>query len=198
MSMTGSITSAQRRRRWSAEEKARIVQDVGVVGGAPGRDRAEPGVHLPAAVCRGRAVGGRNRRTMVPFSEYRMLQLQVRERQRLLGKKRWRTRCCATRSNWRSQKTAVAFALAASGRHAVRTIADTRDVCPLQSGCASGAGAQPPASRAASATRGGTCRRDQGADCRPADPRLLEHSPCLVFCFPRADHRPDQISGCRE
>jgi transposase len=87
MSMTGSITSAQRRRRWSAEEKARIVQDVGVVGGAPGRDRAEPGVHLPAAVCRGRAVGGRNRRTVVPFSEYRTLQYQVRERQRLLGKK---------------------------------------------------------------------------------------------------------------
>ena len=59
--MTGSIdrveviTSVQRRRRWSAEEKARIVQETpafhtlragvfGVAGGAAARDCAEPGV----------------------------------------------------------------------------------------------------------------------------------------------------------
>jgi hypothetical protein len=41
------ITSVQRRRRLSAEEKARIVQeryvrgDVGVAGGAPARNRGQ-------------------------------------------------------------------------------------------------------------------------------------------------------------
>jgi Transposase len=68
MPMTGSIdrveviTSVQRRRRWSAEEKARIVQETY----APGMSvlliarqhggGAEPGVQMAAALRRGRAV----------------------------------------------------------------------------------------------------------------------------------------------
>src|SRR5215472_2275745 len=86
------ITSVQRRRRWSAEEKAAIVPgdlcggDVGVSGGASVRDRAEPAVHLATALCRWRIVGGGGRRGGVAASEYRALQRQVRELQRLLGK----------------------------------------------------------------------------------------------------------------
>ena len=93
MSMTGKIdrveviTSVQRRRRWSAEEKARIVQEtyapgmsVSLVarrhGIAPSQLYAEGGL---SAVGAGEEV--------VPASEYRALQHQVRELQRLLGKK---------------------------------------------------------------------------------------------------------------
>jgi transposase-like protein len=74
VSMTGKIdrleviTSVQRRRRWSAEEKARMVQEtyapgmsVSLVARQHGT-AAEPAVHLAAALCRGRALGGRRRR----------------------------------------------------------------------------------------------------------------------------------------
>ena len=61
MSMTGKIehveliTSVQRRRRWSAEEKAAIVQQTYAPGMsvslvAPARDCAEPAVHLATAL----------------------------------------------------------------------------------------------------------------------------------------------------
>lgn len=38
------------------------ARDVGVAGGTAARDCAKPGIHLVAAVCRGRAVGGRGGR----------------------------------------------------------------------------------------------------------------------------------------
>ena len=41
---------------------------------------------------------------VVPAAEYRALQHQVRELERLLGKKTLEMRCCATRSNWRIPK----------------------------------------------------------------------------------------------
>jgi putative transposase len=44
------------------------------------------------------------------------------------AKRPWRTKCCATRSNWLSQKTVVAVALAGAGRHAVKTISDALGV----------------------------------------------------------------------
>ena len=73
MSMTGNIerieviASVQRRRPWSAEEKARIVQETYVPGMsvslvARQHGIAPSGVHLAAAVRRGRAAGGRCRR----------------------------------------------------------------------------------------------------------------------------------------
>lgn len=42
---------------------------------------------MATALCRGRVVSGRRRRRVVAASEYRALQHQVRELQRLLGKK---------------------------------------------------------------------------------------------------------------
>ena len=60
------IRSVQRRRRWSAEEKAPIVQETYAAGisvslVALARDRAEPTVHLAPALRQRRAVGGRGR-----------------------------------------------------------------------------------------------------------------------------------------
>ena len=63
MSMTGNIdrveviTSVQRRRRWSAEEKARTVQETYAPGmsvalvGAAAWGRARTQCHLASAVC---------------------------------------------------------------------------------------------------------------------------------------------------
>src|ERR1051325_896340 len=107
VSMTGNIdrveviTSVQRRRRWSAEEKARIVQETPAFAG--GRLYA-PGMSV-SLVARQHGVA-RNQvftwrrlyaegalsaigagEEVVPASEYRSLQHQVRELQRLLGKK---------------------------------------------------------------------------------------------------------------
>ncbi len=99
MPMTGSIdqgeviTSVQRRRRWSAEEKARIVQETFAPGMSVSLVARQHGI-APNQVFTWRrlyadgalsAVGAGEE--VVPASEYRALQHQVRELQRLLGKK---------------------------------------------------------------------------------------------------------------
>ena len=99
MPMTGSIdrveviTSVQRRRRWSAEDKARIVQETYAPGMSVSLVAQQHGV-APNQVFKWRqlyaegalsAVGAGEE--VVAASEYRALQHQVREPQRLLGKK---------------------------------------------------------------------------------------------------------------
>ena len=99
MPMTGNIdrveviTSVQRRRRWSAEEKARIVQETFAPGMSVSLVARQHGV-APNLLFTWRrlyaegallAVGAGEE--VVPTSEYRALQYQVRELQRLLGKK---------------------------------------------------------------------------------------------------------------
>ena len=99
MPMTGSIdrveviTSVQRRRRWSAEEKARIVQETYAPGMSVSLVARQHGIG-PNQVFSWRrlyaegalsAVGAGEE--VVPASDYRALQHQVRELQRLLGKK---------------------------------------------------------------------------------------------------------------
>src|SRR5262249_41182936 len=87
------ITSVQRRRRWTAAEKVRIVEE-----------DFEPGITV-RLVARGHGVAPNQLFTwrrlvvegaltaagsgeqVVPASDYRALQSQVRELQRLLGKK---------------------------------------------------------------------------------------------------------------
>ena len=98
-SMTGNIdrveviTSVQRRRRWPAEEKARIVQEtyapgmsVSLVarrhGIAPNQLFSWRRLYAAGALS---AVGAGEE--VVAASDYRALQQQVRELQRLLGKK---------------------------------------------------------------------------------------------------------------
>ena len=87
------ITSVQRRRRWSAEEKARIVQETYAPGMSVSLVARQHGV-APNQVFTWRrlyaegalsAIGAGEE--VVPASEYRSLQHQVRELQRLLGKK---------------------------------------------------------------------------------------------------------------
>lgn len=99
MSMTGKIerveviTSIQRRRRWAAEEKAAMVQEtyapgmsVSLVarrhGIAPNQLFRWRRLHAEGALS---AVGAGE--AVIPASKYRALQGQVRELQRLLGKK---------------------------------------------------------------------------------------------------------------
>jgi transposase len=80
------ITSAQRRRRWSAEERARSVQET-YAPGWRGGTVSQHVVHLTTAIWRRRAVHCGAGEEVVPASEYRALHYHVRELQRLLGKK---------------------------------------------------------------------------------------------------------------
>src|SRR5258708_17126642 len=99
MPMTGNndrvevSTSVQRRRRWSAEEKASIVQETYAPGASVSLVARRHGI-APNQLFTWRrlyadgalsAVGAGEE--VVPASEYRALQSQVRELQRLLGKK---------------------------------------------------------------------------------------------------------------
>ena len=99
MSMTGNIdrveviTSVQRRRRWSAEEKARIVQETYAPGMSVSLVARQHGV-APSQVftwrrlyAKGALSANGSGEEVVAASEYRALQHQVRELQRLLGKK---------------------------------------------------------------------------------------------------------------
>jgi transposase len=128
------ITSVQPRRRWSAEEKAAIVQEtywaghIRIAGGAPARHCAKPAVSLAVAVRRGDAVGRWGRRG-VPASEYRASQSHVRELQRLLGKKTLENEILREALDLvQPRKTTIALALARAGQHAVKTIADALGV----------------------------------------------------------------------
>ena len=87
------ITSVQRRRRWSAEEKARMVQETYAPGMTVSLVARQHGVapnqlfswrRLYAEGALSAVSAGEE---LVPASDYRALQHQVRELQRLLGKK---------------------------------------------------------------------------------------------------------------
>ena len=87
------ITSVQRRRRWSAEEKARMVQETYAPGMTVSLVARQHGIapnqlfswrRLYAEGALSAVSAGEE---LVPASDYRALQHQVRELQRLLGKK---------------------------------------------------------------------------------------------------------------
>jgi transposase len=71
----------QRRRRWSAEERARSVQET-YAPGWRGGTVSQHVVHLTTAICRRRAVHCGAGEEVVPASEYRALHYYVRELQR--------------------------------------------------------------------------------------------------------------------
>ena len=87
------ITSVQRRRRWSAEEKSRIVHETYQPGTSVSAVARRHGIapnqlfgwRRLAAQGALSAVGANDE--VIPASEYRALQQQNRELQRLLGKK---------------------------------------------------------------------------------------------------------------
>ena len=105
------ITSVQRRRRRSAEEKARIVPEtyapgmsVSLVARQHGVG-AEPSVQMAAALCRGRVVSGRGRRggwwrrPNTGLCSTRCVNCNG-----CWARRRSRTRSCAKRLIWPSQK----------------------------------------------------------------------------------------------
>ena len=97
--MTGSpervevVTSVQRRRRWTATEEVRMVEETHMPGATVSLVARRHGV-APNQLFTWRRLVGQGALTaagaeeaVVPASDYKALQNQVRELQRLLGKK---------------------------------------------------------------------------------------------------------------
>ena len=99
MPMTGSIdrveviTSVQRRRRWTASEKVRMVEETFAPGMTVSLVARQHGVApnqlftWRRLVAQGGLTAAGSGEEVVPASDYRALQNQVRELHRLLGKK---------------------------------------------------------------------------------------------------------------
>src|SRR6516165_4178619 len=87
------ITSVQRRRRWTAAEKVRIVEETFEPGMTVSLVARRHGVApnqlftWRRLVVEGALMAAGSGEQVVPASDYRALQSQVRELQRLLGKK---------------------------------------------------------------------------------------------------------------
>src|SRR4051812_9526041 len=86
------ITSVQRRRRWSTEEKVRIVEETYVPGNSVSLVARRHGVGnqlLPwrRLMAQGALTAAGAGEEVVPASELRAAHQQIRELQRLLGKK---------------------------------------------------------------------------------------------------------------
>ena len=87
------ITSVQRRRRWSTEEKVRIVEETYLPGNSVSiiaRRHGIAGNQLftwRRLMAQGAFTAAGAGEEVVPASEYRAAQQQIRELQRLLGKK---------------------------------------------------------------------------------------------------------------
>ena len=87
------ITSVQRRRRWTASEKDRIVEETFEPGMTVSLVARRHGVApnqlftWRRLVVEGALTAAGSGEQVVPASDYRALQSQVRELQRLLGKK---------------------------------------------------------------------------------------------------------------
>ena len=87
------ITSVQRRRRWTAAEKVRMVEETfepGMTASLVARRHGVAPNQLftwRRLVVEGALTAAGSGEQVVPASDYRALQSQVRELQRLLGKK---------------------------------------------------------------------------------------------------------------
>src|SRR5262249_21605518 len=87
------ITSVQRRRRWTASEKVRMVEETFEPGMTVSLVARQHGVApnqlftWRRLVAQGALTAAGSGEEVVPASDYRALQSQVRELQRLLGKK---------------------------------------------------------------------------------------------------------------
>src|SRR5256886_14117567 len=87
------ITSVQRRRRWAASEKVRMVEETLEPGATVSLVARRHGVApnqlftWRRLVAQGALTAAGSGEEVVPASDYRALQSQVRELHRLLGKK---------------------------------------------------------------------------------------------------------------
>src|SRR5215831_10331920 len=105
------ITSVQRRRRWTAPERVRMVEETfepGMTVSLVARRHSVAPNQLftwRRLVAQGSLTAAGSGEEVVPASDYRALQNQVRELHRLLGKRRWKPRSSRRRSNMpRGQK----------------------------------------------------------------------------------------------
>ena len=87
------ITSVQRRRRWTAEEKLRIVEETYLPGSTVSLVARRHGIAgnqlftWRRLMAQGALIAAGAGEEVVPASEYRAAQQQIRELHRLLGKK---------------------------------------------------------------------------------------------------------------
>ncbi|MFZ5667803.1 MAG: IS3 family transposase [Pseudomonadota bacterium] len=117
------LGGVQRRRRWTPEEKLRMVEETFLPGNSVSRVARMHGV-APNQLFgwRRQAASGALTATraggeVVPASEYRALENQVRELQRMLGKKTMENEILREAiSGGRSQKNGIAHDLVAGGR----------------------------------------------------------------------------------
>ncbi|WP_156455598.1 IS3 family transposase [Sphingomonas sp. CCH5-D11] len=116
------LTGVQRRRRWTPEEKVRIVEETYLPGmsvSLVGRRHGISGSQIftwRRLMAQGALTAATAGEEVVPASEYRALEAQVRELQRLLGKKALEIellREAVTRA--RPKKTPAALDLVAQG-----------------------------------------------------------------------------------
>jgi transposase len=93
MSPIEIITSVERRRYWSAEQKRAMVEETDLPGNSVSSVARKYGVHpnqlfkWRRLVHEGALVAARSEEAVVPLSEVKQLRAQIRELQRLLGKK---------------------------------------------------------------------------------------------------------------
>jgi len=93
MSPAEVITSVERRRHWSAEQKRAMVEEAELPGNSISSVARKYEVHpnqlftWRRLMQEGALVAARSEESVVPLSEVRQLRSQIRELQRLLGKK---------------------------------------------------------------------------------------------------------------
>lgn len=123
------ITSVQRRRRWSAEEKVRIVEETYLPGGSVSEVARRHGVAgnqvfgWRRLMAQGALTAAGAGEEVVAASEYRALEAQVRELQRMLGKKTMENELLreAVSRTTASKRGALALDLVAGGHSVTAT-----------------------------------------------------------------------------
>src|SRR5262249_21166783 len=125
------ITSVQRRRRWTAPEKVRMVEETfepGITVSLVARRHGVAPNQLftwRRLVVEGALTAAGSGEQVVPASDYRALQSQVRDCNGCSVRRRWKPRSSRRRSNMpRGQKTAAAGAVAAEGQFPMTTVAE--------------------------------------------------------------------------
>src|SRR5262249_18466074 len=187
VSMTGKIervegvTAVQRRRRWSAEEKAAIVQETYAPGMSVSLVARQHGI-APNQLFTWRRLyadgalsGVGAGEEVVPASEYRALHHHVRELQRLLGKKTLENEILREARELARQKNGCCGPPRPRGTARREGDLQCARRGALQSCHASGSEAEPATARPSSTARGRASHRDQGANCRSAHLRLPPH-----------------------
>ena len=127
------ITSVQRRRRWTPSEKVRMVEETFEPGMTVGLVARRHGVApnqlftWRRLVAQGSLTAAGSGEEVVPASDYRALQNQVRELHHgYSARRRWRLRFSqgGARTRHGLKKTTAAAAVAAEGRFPMKTVAE--------------------------------------------------------------------------